>query len=297
MDLTSENLKILNTGFNAAFKTGIDGAKSAYKQVAMVAKSGTASNTYGWLGTFPKMREWVGGRLINSLTTHDYVVKNKPFESTISVDRDAVEDDQYGVYSPILTEMGRAAGEHPDELVFSLLKQGFTEKCYDGQYFFDTDHPVQVDENTVISVSNTGGGSGTPWFLIDTSRALKPMVFQERKPYKLVSKDNEEDDNVFLKREFIYGVDARCNVGFGLWQLAYGSKQTLDATSYEAARKALAGMVGDYGRKLNVTPTLLVVPPDLEGAARRILNSENKSGGETNEWKGTAELLVTAWVA
>jgi phage major head subunit gpT-like protein len=297
MDLTSENLKILNTGFNAAFKTGIDGAKSAYKQVAMVAKSGTASNTYGWLGTFPKMREWLGPRLINSLTTHDYVVKNKPFESTISIDRDAVEDDQYGVYSPILIEMGRMAGEHPDEMVFSLLKDGFTTTCFDGQYFFDTDHPVQTDDNTVISVSNTGGGSGTPWFLLDTSRALKPMVFQERKPYQLVSKDDETDNNVFFNREFIYGVDARCNVGFGLWQLAYGSKQTLDATSYEAARKALANMVGDHGRKLNVTPTLLVVPPDLEGAARRILNSEYKSGGETNEWKGTAELLVTSWVA
>jgi phage major head subunit gpT-like protein len=89
--------------------------------------------------------------------------------------------------------------------------------------------------------------------------------------------------SVFFNKEFTYGVDARCNVGFALWQLACGSRQTLDATSYEAARLALQNMTGDGGRKLNVTPSLLVVPPSLEGAARRLLNSEYKSGGETNE--------------
>ena len=56
-------------------------------------------------------------------------------------------------------------------------------------------------------------------------------------------------------------------------------------------------MKGDYGRPLGIKPNLLVVPPALESAGRKILNSENASGGETNEWKGTAELLVVPWLA
>lgn len=55
-------------------------------------------------------------------------------------------------------------------------------------------------------------------------------------------KDNPPDENVFYKREYIYGSDGRCNVGFGLWQLAYASKQPLTAENYEAARAAMMGM-------------------------------------------------------
>src|SRR5690606_37303194 len=92
--------------------------------------------------------------------------------------------------------------------------------------------------------------------------------------------------------EFIYGVDGRGNAGFALWQMAYGSKQTLDATSYQNARTAMMNFKGDNGRPLNVIPNLLVVPPALEGAAKTILEAENLANGATNIYRGTAELLV-----
>ena len=180
--------------------------------------------------------------------------------------------------------------------MFSLLKAGFETACYDGQNFFDTDHPVVNEAGQTVSVANTGGGSGAGWFLLDTSRAIKPMLYQERIPYKLTQLTDDKDDNVFWNDEFVYGVRARSSAGFGLWQLAYGSRQTLDATSYAAAREALMNMKGDAGRPLGIKPTRLVVPPSLEGAGRKILNSELGSGGETNQWKGTATLLVTPWL-
>jgi phage major head subunit gpT-like protein len=40
-----------------------------------------------------------------------------------------------------------------------------------------------------------------------------------------------------------------------------------------------------------------VVPPSLEGAARKLLLAETKANGETNEWQGSAELLVVPWLA
>ncbi len=50
-----------------------------------------AKNSYGWLGQFPKIREWIGDRTIMNLAAHSYVVVNRKFESTISVDRTAIE--------------------------------------------------------------------------------------------------------------------------------------------------------------------------------------------------------------
>ena len=66
------------------------------------------------------------------------------------------------------------------------------------------------------------------WFLLCTKRPVKPFIFQNRRKAQLVAKDSPTDDNVFMKKEFIYGVDARCNAGYGLWQLAFGSTGEAD---------------------------------------------------------------------
>lgn len=297
MLVNAASLDSLRVGFSTLFKDGTGQASSMYSSVATVVAATTKEQKYGWLGKIPGVREWIGDRAIQNLQQHDYSIREKAWELTIGVDRDDIETDNLGIYGPMFTEMGRSTGAKWDEIVFALLKAGFATACYDGQFFFDTDHPVLNESGVVASVANTDGGSGTPWFLIDSRRALKPIILQRRRDFEFVAKDQLADDNVFFKKEFVYGADARANVGFGFWQFAWGSKQTLNAANYAIARAALMGMKGDYGRPLGVMPNLLVVPPSLESAARKILNSEYASGGETNEWKGTAELLVVPWLA
>jgi len=297
MKINPGNLATLGTGFNAAYTRGLGRAALQRQLVATTVPSSTASNEYGWLGQFPGMKEWIGDRVINQLKAYDYTIKNKDWEDTVVVDRNDIKDDNIGIYGPMFEELGRSASAHPDQLIFALLKAGFTTPCYDGQNFFDTDHPVLDEAGEPQSVSNSGGGSGSPWFLIDDSRSLKPVIFQEREKPNFVSLDNPTDENVFMRKKYLYGVEARYNVGFGFWQYAYGSKQTLDAAAYAAARTALMEMKGDHGRPLGIRPSLLVVAPGNESAALKILNNELGTGGATNEWKGTAKLEVVPWLA
>ena len=88
------------------------------------------------------MREWIGDREIQNLTASDYTVKNKSFELTVGLPKEAVEDDKIGLYNPSVQMLGQSAALHPDELVFGLLKKGTTEKCYDGQAFFSDSHKI-----------------------------------------------------------------------------------------------------------------------------------------------------------
>jgi phage major head subunit gpT-like protein len=297
MLVNAANLDSLRVGFKSNFNGGLGTAPTMHERIATRVNSTSRKEKYGWLGKVPGFREWIGPRAIQNLNQYDYEVANKPFEQTVSVDRDDIEDDSLGIYGPLFSELGRSAGAIYSELVFPALKNGFALPCYDGQYFFDTDHPVLDANGVVQSVANTDGGSGAPWFLMDTSRALKPLILQVRKEPTFIAKDRPDDDRVFMNKEFVYGADLRCAVGFGFWQFAWGSKQTLDATHYAAARAAISGMKGDYGKPLGLMPNLLVVGPSGESAGRKLLNSENASGGETNEWKGTAELLVVPWLA
>lgn len=292
MNINPQTLRALYTGFSTAYQNGFDGVAPSYPRIAMTVPSSTREQQYGWLNAMPGMREWIGDRHVNSLSVTDYTIRNKAFEKTVSVNRDDIEDDNLGVFGKSFEQLGQDAARLPDQLVWRLLKDGFATACYDKQYFFDTDHPVIDAAGQTQSVSNSGGGAGDPWFLLDTSRVIKPIVYQTRRPFVMTRKDADTDDNVFNRREYVYGVDGRCNVGFGFWQLAYGSKQTLDAANYAAARAAMMGFKRDHGEPLGIVPNLLVVPPNLEGAARRLLVNAMTTGGATNEWAGSAEVFV-----
>ena len=297
MIVNGANLALLFQGYKTAFNQGLGMASSDWDKVATRVPSSTREEKYGWLGKVPGMREWIGDRVIHNLAQHDYAIRNKDFEDTIAVDRNDIEDDQYGVYAPMFTLLGEAVAAHPNQLVFDLLKGGFDTLCYDGQYFFDTDHPVLDANGVPASASNTGGGSGTPWFLMDTRRFLKPILFQERQAANLTAMTAESDEAVFMSKQFRYGVHARCNVGYGFWQFAYGSKQTLDAAAYNTAFAALQSMKGDYGRPLGITPNVLVVPPTLRATALAIVKAERDAAGATNINQNTTEPLVISWLA
>lgn len=292
MIINQATLAAIYKSFKTIFNEAFQGVEPMYERVATVVPSTVREETYAWLGNFPKLREWIGDRHIKSLSAYGYSIRNKDWEATVEVDKNDIADDSIGVYRPLIAEMGRSARAHYDELVYGLLPQGFSTLCYDGQYFFDTDHPVGGQ-----SVSNYGGGTGTAWYLIDATRAIKPLILQIREAPEFVSKDSPTDENVFMRRKYLYGVSCRDNAGFGLWQLAYASKQTLDATNYASARAAMMSFKDDEGKPLGIRPNLLVVPPSLEGAAREILLSERDANGATNPWRNTAELLVVPWLA
>lgn len=291
MLINTANLTAMFRGFNVLFNEAFKEATPLWPQVAMEVPSMGERETYGWLGSFPSMREWLGDRVIENLKAHDYTLINKDYEVTIEVDRNSVEDDRYGIYRPVISEMGRETRMHPDNLIFTLLAAGTTTLCYDGSYFFATDHPVGTGTD-----SNYTSGSGNAWYLLDCSRAVKPLIFQTRRNVQFTYFDNPSDEHVFKKKKFLYGADARYNVGVGLWQLAHLSTDTLDASGYAAARLAMMSVTDDNGKPLNIMPDTLVVGPSNEAAARAVLSANLISTGGTNVWFNSAKLIVSPWL-
>jgi len=298
MVISQQNLNGLFVGYSAAFNKAFDETPVNYPKIAMTVPSDTRETTYAWMGQIPDMREWVGSREIQNLVAHEYAIKNKTFELTVKVPVNDIADDQYGVYAPLISEMGLSAKKHPDSLTFDLLGNGFTKKCYDGVSFFSNKHPMgekdksvqsnmgnkklnaesyaearaqmmtikgesdkslnivpdllvvapqneaiarellfadliagssNVNKNTCdLLVAPELSNHAEQWYLFCTKRYIKPFVFQEREKAKLLCKNKENDDNVFFDDEVIYGIKARYNVGFGLWQLAYGSTGTAE---------------------------------------------------------------------
>lgn len=285
----------LKTTFNNAF----DATLSQWQQTAMLVPSSSGQNDYTWLSKFPKMRKWVGDKVIKALEAFKYTVINDDWEATVEVDRNDIEDDSLGIYKPQAEMAGYSAKQLPDEIVADLKNNAFANKCYDGQYFYDSDHPVGeaktstsnlgtvvlsgatqaaalasygVARTAIMSFKDDEGRplglvpdtlevppaletqgkrlvemekladdtpnpyyktaklvvnprltSTTAWFLHVTSMPVKPFVYQERKAPVFVEQTDPQTDNVFMRKKFRFGAEARIAGGYAFWQMSWGS--------------------------------------------------------------------------
>ena len=291
MKITPSALAELNTTFRKEFQDAYSSAPVAFETFTTTVPSGSAQNDYGWMTKLPKMREWLGERMVQSVAASSYTLRNKDWELTVEVDRNDIEDDNLGIYSTLFQEMGMSARQHPQELVASVLEANPT--CFDGKAFFADDHPVNPYDSTKGTYDNLRSGTLTAanfeaarlvlagfkdeggrvlglrgthlvvppaleitakrivgnvfgydatdkvqvenpykglaevvvleqltdandWYLFDCRRPIKPMIFQNRKALNLVARVSTNDDNVFWQKKFVWGADARYNVGVTL---------------------------------------------------------------------------------
>jgi len=116
--------------------------------------------------------------------------------------------------------LGYQTVQHKERQVFNALQNGFTNDCYDGQFFFDTDHPGKDENGNDVLVSNMQAGAGPAWYLMSTKMPLKPIIFQKRRGWDQVALDRPDDPDVFSRKQLKYGVDSRSAVGYGYWQMS-----------------------------------------------------------------------------
>jgi phage major head subunit gpT-like protein len=109
-------------------------------QVSALFESNQESETYKWLGMAPAMREWVGGRLAKGFRENGITIANKTFEATLEVLVDEMRRDKTGQVMTRVRELADRVNAHWAKLLSALIIGGEAAACYDGQYFFDTDH-------------------------------------------------------------------------------------------------------------------------------------------------------------
>lgn len=129
---------LLTAGLQTIFQKGYDGVATIYQTITTEVPSTKASEDYGWLGSTPGLTEWKNERAPKSLIENGFTLKNKDYEASIAVDRNAIDDDQYGMIKMRVQSMAVAAKKSFDRELVSVIEGNGL--CYDGQNFFDTDH-------------------------------------------------------------------------------------------------------------------------------------------------------------
>ena len=297
MIVNKSSLTSVFTGLKTIFNNALKSETGDWAKTAMEVISNAKFEDYKWLERFPTLRKWVGEKHIKALKAGNYTVKNEPFEATIAVDRDDIEDDTLGAYELQAKAAGQSATELHDLLLDELKNEAFVNPGIDGQPFYDTDHEVQGESvsnklTTVLSAStaalakssyeagrlammqfkdeegkplklvpnllevppalesvanklmtadklddgsvnpykgqcevivNAGLLSSTQWMLHNTRKPVKPFIIQMRKRPVFVSQTDMDSDDVFMKGEYKFGIEARAAGVYAFWQLSVGS--------------------------------------------------------------------------
>jgi phage major head subunit gpT-like protein len=108
--------------------------------ISNLFQSNQPSEEYPWLGQAPAMREWIGGRQAKGFRENGIVIKNRLFEATLEVNIDELRRDKTGQIMVRVDEMAQRTNAHWASLLTTLIISGESTVCYDGQFFFDTDH-------------------------------------------------------------------------------------------------------------------------------------------------------------
>lgn len=121
-----------------------------------VVPSTSKSNTYDWLADLAGLNEWIGPRAVEGMKERSFVAVNRHFQKTIGLDRNSLDDSPDSAIGDMqmrLEMLLEQADLLEDDLILNpsgaaipgLLALGASTVCYDGQFFFDTDHPVELD--------------------------------------------------------------------------------------------------------------------------------------------------------
>jgi phage major head subunit gpT-like protein len=311
MQITAASLAAMFFTFDQSFQGGLTSAKPWHDNVATEVPSSGESVTYPLLDKIPRLRKWLPGaeRIAQNASLRGYTLTNDDYELTEEVDRNKIEDDLYGAYIPLMAMMGTQAALWPGDMLTTIMQNGAAAAslCYDGQPFFSTAHPVNIDGtvagtysnysasglalnsanyNTAraamaafngadgkplgilpnllvvppqleqagrqilnadftapatafgqnaasVMQTNTLKGSadllvvpqlaneGTAWYLLVTGLPIKPFVFQRRKSPEFTQYTDPSSSDVFKRRKYVYGCDARGAAGYTLPYLAY----------------------------------------------------------------------------
>lgn len=130
----------LRAEFAQAYRTQLD--QSVAEKIATVINTTLPVQNYPWLGTVPTMREFVDERRPSGMSSNVVSIADKTFESTMAVDRKAIEDDQLDLIRLRVRDLATRASAHRQQIVIDALRQGVSTVGYDGEYLLSTSHLV-----------------------------------------------------------------------------------------------------------------------------------------------------------
>jgi phage major head subunit gpT-like protein len=141
MIINGASLESLRVGFQSTFQNAFDQVLPEWERFTQRMTTTNDSESFNWLEGMPSVKQWVDDAQFESFAAKAWEVTHRKWQAGIVVKREDIVDDKLGNVRPRIADLGNVVRRHPGVLLFQRLKAGDASVCFDGEYFFDTDHP------------------------------------------------------------------------------------------------------------------------------------------------------------
>lgn len=139
MPLTSGSSLVLKTAEQSFWNT-FHAIPDPFEGLVFRRQSTQLTDTYARLGAAPMPTAWDGDRDAKAVPELTFTVTNQPYDSTVKIDKELVQFQQWDEVGTLTSNQGMKARAHQTSLLTTLLYAGTSTVGDDGQFFFDTDH-------------------------------------------------------------------------------------------------------------------------------------------------------------
>lgn len=185
-DLTLEDLKgIIDEMFNGA-RESIDGY-GPNEIVSSIANEVTANNgsrIYGWLGSIPGVKEWLGTKTYKQLKEYNYVVRNSEWYNALTMRKKELRRNGLVDVPMMLDGMTKEHSDHKLEMILGALTAGTANTAYDNVAFFSNATGVRVNDNLLAGTGVTAALIKAD--IISTRVAMSKFVNDQGKLMRIV---------------------------------------------------------------------------------------------------------------
>lgn len=303
--------------FTAAMQDKFINAYEATAEVAPIEKalevlpSSARIENYAWLSPTPAIDQYKGHRRFGDIGGINYRVENIEYDASFEVLMRDIEDDQVGGYMKKPQELAEKAKKFPNRLALQKLQAN--GKCFDGTDLFATSHTIGSGNNALTKNCAASDGGTFYLYALVCNKAIKPLVYQDRKPPKLdTDADTKEASKTKVAR---YWVDMEGAIAYGHWwdtcrmvitdiptvteiQEAFAAFET--ALRGFSLPKNLASDTAEYPNEqleFNANNILWCCSTGIANQVRTVLQSDTIVSGSaavTNIYKGFGSLCVSA---
>lgn len=159
MNLTPSALAAIYYSFHLEFQTAYERAVIWNDKFCSTLTSTGKSERHAWMKRLPAFRKWVGERYFNNVVARETEIINETWEDSYELSVEDIKDDKIGVFAQHMKALGEQAKLWPDHLMAPIIQGGKTATCFDGQFFFDTDHPYDMDRPGLGTYANLFTGA------------------------------------------------------------------------------------------------------------------------------------------
>jgi phage major head subunit gpT-like protein len=141
MIINGATLESLRVGLQATFQAAFTVVTSPWEAFTQKMTTTNDSESFNWLEGMPSVKAWVDDAQFETFAAQAWEIAIKKWQVGITLAREDIVDDKLNQVLSRVNDLGGVVKRHPGTLVYTKIKAGDAALCFDGEYFFDTDHP------------------------------------------------------------------------------------------------------------------------------------------------------------